>query len=362
MSDGKAISFEIDRGDLHKHRFTESAIPEPGDGEAVLEVESFGMTANNITYAVFGEAMNYWDFFPASEAGWGRLPVWGFAKVGESHHPGLESGGRVYGYLPASTHLLITPGRVDERGFIDAAEHRAPLPSAYQAYRAIDADPAYHAEREDEHILFWPLFYTSFLVDDLFADEGFFGASAVALSSASSKTALIAAFLMAQRDGAELVGLTSPGNAEWVRGLGVYDEVLTYDEVGSLPTEGLAYADFSGDAGVRKAIHEHCGDGLAHSATIGATHWEGLAGEAEALPGPKPAFFFAPDRIRKRGSDWGPAELEKRVAAAWHPFAEWSGEWLEVRHGTGREDFERAYTEVLDGEISPEVGPVLSLR
>ncbi|MGZ5342284.1 MAG: DUF2855 family protein, partial [Solirubrobacterales bacterium] len=349
--------FLIKRGDLHRTRFAEAEAPEPRDGEAVLAVERFGLTANNITYAVMGEAMNYWEFFPAEEDGWGRMPVWGFATVSSSRHPELKQGTRVYGYLPPSSHLLVVPDRVDERGFTDAAPHRASLPSAYQAYRRTDADLAYDASREDEQILFWPLFYTSFLVDDFLADEELFGAGTVILSSASSKTALIAAYLLAQRDGVELIGMTSEGNVDFVRGLKLYDEVLTYEEVDSLPAEGTVYADFSGNASLRAAVHEQCGEGLAHSAIIGITHWDEMAATGSELPGPAPSFFFAPDRIRKRGEDWGAAELEKRVAAAWHPFAEWSGGWLEVRHGEGPEALEKTYLEVLDGEIGPEVGP-----
>jgi hypothetical protein len=356
-----ATDFLISRSDLHRHRFADTEVPEPGDGEAVLEIERFGLTANNITYAVLGEAMSYWRFFPSEEEGWGRMPVWGFAAVAASRHPDVAEGTRVYGYLPPSTHLLVAPGRADERGFIDASPHRAPLPSAYQRYRATGADPAYAAAREDEQIIFWPLFYTSFLVDDFFADEDFFGAATIVLSSASSKTALIAAHQLAQRPEVELVGLTSAGNAGFVRSRNIYDEVLTYEEVASLPTEGVVYADFSGDADLRRAVHEQCGAGLAHSAAIGATHWDEMQGDGDPLPGPKPSFFFAPDRIRKRGRDWGPAELERRVAAAWHPFAEWSGEWLEVRRGAGREALEKTYREVLDGEIGPETGPVLTL-
>jgi hypothetical protein len=352
--------FLINRNDLHDCRFAEAEPPEPGDGEAVLAVERFGLTANNVTYAVMGDAMNYWDFFPA-ENGWGRMPVWGFASVSASEHPDLAQGTRVYGYLPPSTHLHVMPDRIDEHGFIDAAPHRRPLPSAYQGYRRIDADPVYYAGKEDEQILFWPLFYTSFLVDDEIDDENFFGAETIALSSASSKTALIAAYLLAQREGIQLVGLTSDRNSGFVEKTKIYDEVLTYDKIDSLPTESIAYADFSGDAAVRAAIHEHCGEGLAHDMAIGITHWDEMAGGASKLPGPAPKFFFAPDRIRKRGEDWGTPELEKRVAAAWHPFAEWAGEWLEVRHGEGADDIKGTYLEVLDGEIGPEVGPVLSL-
>ena len=60
------MDFELNRKDLHDSRFVVGEPPSLADGEALLRVESFGLTANNITYAVFGDAMNYWDFFPAS--------------------------------------------------------------------------------------------------------------------------------------------------------------------------------------------------------------------------------------------------------------------------------------------------------
>ena len=136
--------------------------PRSRDGEALLKVGSFGLTANNITYCVFGDAMNYWDFFPA-EDGWGHMPTWGFARGG-----GVE-GRRSRRGRPASTATsplpptcTSSPDRIDERGFNDGAEHRKPLPSAYQGYRRTDADPIYDEKLEAEQIIFWPLFYTSF--------------------------------------------------------------------------------------------------------------------------------------------------------------------------------------------------------
>jgi len=355
------MDFLVARDDLRNCRFADGEAPGPADGEALLSVRSFGLTSNNVTYAVFGDAMKYWQFFPA-ETGWGRLPVWGFAEVAGSRVDGLEEGTRVFGYLPLSTHLLVGPDRVDERGFVDGAPHRAGLPSAYQGYRRSAADPAYDEAREDEQILFWPLFYTSFLIDDFLADEGFFGAEAILLSSASSKTALIAAFLLSQRDGGPaLVGLTSPGNVEFVQGTGVYDEVVPYEEIAAMEPRDAAFVDFSGDGGVRGDVHGRFAEGLAHSAAVGMTHWERISAGSSKLPGPTPRFFFAPDRIKKRGADWGVAELETRVASAWPAFAEWTGDWLEVRHDQGPEAVERIYLEVVEGRTDPSVGHVLTL-
>jgi hypothetical protein len=356
------MDFLVANDDLHRCRFEDGAGPEAEDGEGVLRVTSFGLTTNNVTYAVFGEAMNYWDFFPAPD-GWGKLPVWGFAEVDSFPADAIPEGTRLYGYYPLASHLVVRPGRVDERGFYDAAPHREPLPSAYHAYRRTDADPVYDPEREDEQILFWPLFYTSFLVDDLIADQDFFGADTVVLSSASSKTALIAAYLLAQRDGPALVALTSPGNREFVEGLGIYDETVTYDDVGSLPADRAVYADFAGNAETRGAVHSHYGDRLAHSLMIGMTHWTEMAVPegAGSLPGPKPQFFFAPDHVRRRGKEWGTAKLEENVAEAWHPFAEWAGGWLEVKRIFEPEEIKRVYLELVDGEVDPKVGHVVEL-
>ena len=66
---------------------------EPGDladGAVRLEIESFSVTANNITYAVVGDGFGYWNFFPAPD-GLGIVPMWGHAKVMERSQRGSGS-------------------------------------------------------------------------------------------------------------------------------------------------------------------------------------------------------------------------------------------------------------------------------
>lgn len=354
----------IKRDDLRQARIADSDPPELEAGQALLRVDGFGLSANNVTYALMGEAMSYWSFFPTEERGWGRLPVWGFAEVADPGSTELAAGERLYGYLPASSHLVVRPERVGPNGFTDAAPHRAELPAAYQGYRLTAADAAYAPGREDEQKIFWPLFYTSWLLDDFLAGEGMFEAGRILIGSASSKTAVIAAYMLAKRElaGIELVGLTSPGNREFVEGLGVYDAAIGYDEVGGLDRERSVYVDMSGDAKVRSAVHERLGDGLAHSCVVGASHWDRIstAGAAE-LPGPRPEFFFAPDRVRRRGEDWGAAGLEQRVTADWHPFVEWASGWLRVVRGDGPEALREAYLELLDGGVAPAEAHVICL-
>jgi hypothetical protein len=354
------VDFLVAKDDLHRCRFLDAEPPEPQPGQARLRVASFGLTSNNITYAKFGEAMSYWSFFPA-EDGWGRVPVWGFAEVSASRQDGLEVGTRVFGYLPPSTEFVLDAARVDDRGFVDASPHRANLPPAYNNYARTAADPIYDSEHENEQMLLRPLFLTSFLIDDFLADSELFGATTVVLSSASSKTASALAFLLSRREDIDVVGLTSSRSGDFARGLGVYDHVVSYEEVGELPRDRAVYVDMAGDAAVRDNVHERYREQLAHSAVVGATHHDRMGELPDALPGPPPMFFFAPDRITKRSADWGRKGLEQRLADAWRPYLEWTGTWLQVIHGEGPQALEGAYLDLLDGRIDPATAHVLCL-
>jgi hypothetical protein len=351
--------FLVKREDLRDCRIVASQTPELEPGQALLRVDRFGLTANNITYAVLGEAMSYWSFFPA-EDGWGRLPVWGFAEVERSQADGVPVGDRLYGYLPPSSHLVVTPD-ADERGFVDVSPHRAALPSTYQRYQVTARDPFYRPDTEDIQALLRGLFFTSFLIDDQLADEGLIERGPVVISSASAKTAIAAAFMLARREGVELVGLTSGRNAEFVESLGIYDRTVTYDEVASLDRGPATLVDVAGDDTVRRAVHSHYGDALAASFGVGMTHWEEFGAGGGELPGPAPTFFFAPARFAKRAREWGAAALEARVTEAWHPFCEWTAGWLDVVHGEGFDAVKRVYLDVLEGRVEPRRANMITL-
>ncbi|CAG2131996.1 hypothetical protein LMG31506_00946 [Cupriavidus yeoncheonensis] len=159
------------------------------DAEVLLRIDRFALTTNNITYAAFGDAMQYWDFFPTGQPGWGHMPVWGFADVVASGVEGIDVGERFYGYFPIASHLRVQPVRVTERGFYDGAEHRGKLTSAYNQYTRVSQDAAYAHELESYQMLYRPLFITSFMLADFLQDNRFFGATRLVVSSASSKTA-----------------------------------------------------------------------------------------------------------------------------------------------------------------------------
>ena len=334
-------------------------------GEVLLSIDCFAFTANNVTYAMFGDAMNYWQFFPTGEADWGMIPVWGFATVMASRVDGLAVGERFYGYLPMATQVILQPGRVTANGFVDAAEHRAGLPAVYNQYARCSADPGYHAALEGQQMVLRPLFFTSFLIDDFLDDNQFFGAERVVLSSASSKTAYGTAFCLSRRKGLVVVGITSVANLDFVRSLGCYDQVLTYDEVSELSvTTATVYVDFSGNVALRRELHTHLGSALKYSASIGGTDWKHL-GKVGELPGPRPTLFFAPSQIKKRIADWGNPALLGKLGAAWTdfmvPITRADQPWLRIARATGLEASQAAMAEVVSGNAKPDEGHVLSL-
>src|SRR5262245_55229416 len=215
-----ATHFEVRRDDLRRSRFSEGPLAELAPGEAELRVDRFALTANNVTYAVAGDALRYWSFFPADEPGWGRVPVWGFADVARSTIPSLAAGERLYGYFPMATHLVVRPESIGPASFVDGSAHRAGLPPVYNPYRRIAADPGYVAAFEDRQAVLQPLFMTGWLLADLVAEEA--GARRVVIASASSKTAIALAASLARARGVEVVGLTAARNAPFVEKLGYY--------------------------------------------------------------------------------------------------------------------------------------------
>ena len=334
------------------------------DGHIRLRVDHFALTSNNITYAAFGDAMNYWNFYPSGVAGWGIIPVWGFATVTQTKHADVALGEKLYGYYPMASSVVLEPAKLNDKSFADGAAHRKELHPVYNQYMRTTVDPFYSSETEAVQALLRPLFVTSWLIDDFFNDHQFFGANTAILSSASSKTAYGAAFQMKQREGIEVIGLTSPSNVAFCESLGCYHRVLTYEQLDQVKADAACvYVDFAGNATLRSNIHMRFTN-LTYSCSIGGTHVENLGG-SKGLAGPRAILFFAPAQIKKRVEEWGGAEFGKRMVQAWQSFtntvANSKTPWLKTEHHVGAEAVAQAYAQVLAGRGDPRIGHMLSL-
>ena len=351
------MHLEIDRTDIRNARMAATQAPAAAaPGTVVLRLESFALTSNNISYALSGDFLDYWGFFP-TEDGWGRLPAMGFGVVTSSAVDGIAEGSRWFGFYPVAD-LHVVQATVKSGGMFDDAPHRA---SHAPAYRQFDpADPSFSDDDEAYYLLLRGLFITSHLCEDFLRDNAMFGAEQVIITSASSKTSLALAHEIRANKSARTVGLTSAANLDFVHATGLYDAVVTYDDIASLPVVPSVVVDMAGSATVLRAVHERFGDLLRYSCRVGATHWQDN-GPIKGMPGPEPQFFFAPGQLVKRGKEWGREALYSRMENALTVFRTDSRRWLHLQRGNGADKVLAAYEELVNGHVDPSTGHVLSI-
>ncbi|MFB0912261.1 MAG: DUF2855 family protein [Glaciecola sp.] len=336
------------------------------EGEVLVKVDKFALTANNITYAVVAEKIGYWQFFPAhtesTNAGedvssWGVLPVWGFAHVVKSNNPEVPLGERLFGYFPPATHLLMHPTKVSSAAWIDGATHRTPLPVGYNIYRKVESEITDNKALEDERMLLYPLHITSFALYDYFQSNNWFGATQLIMISASSKTSTGLAYGVKNDENApSQVALTSDRNRQMVEKLGVYNKTLSYDQIKQVDAaKPTLIVDMSGNGQVLNDLHKHLGDNMKFCSNVGVTHWKEMKTGPDFIK-QRSEFFFAPSQLQKRIKEWGMEGFEQQSGKyLQHSFAK-SREWLKMTDVEGLQGMAGIYADVCEGKIAPEAG------
>ena len=361
LTNTKVVQCDINVGDLQQD-------------EVLLETDSFGFSANNITYAALGFKMGYWGFFPPQSNddginpnGFGIVPVWGFATVKASCHPDIKEGEKVFGYLPMASHWVIKAGKVAPHGFSDVHEMRKSISPVYDQYLRCAADPGYDKDREAWQLNFRPLYMTSFVLDDYVAEKA--RGEFLLLSSASSKTALGTAQLLkdqklARNASYQVVGLTSQSNVDMVKTSGCYDAVYSYDDLSALTSDSSDsrywLLDFAANGTLINNLSELLGDSLSEVTLIGATDWK-----AEEKPNPKrlnAEIFFAPARVKLRQGEWGHEAFLAKYAGAWQRFAsKVSDQFFEQPH-QGTDAITQLYLETLNGTANTKALNVVTFN
>lgn len=356
---------QVRKDDLSTTRLIDQPLPDLQEGELLVRVERFALTANNVTYGVVGERIGYWNFFPAldnADGGWGLIPVWGFAEIIRSNVPELRRTERLYGYFPMATHLVMKPEKITNGRLIDGAAHRSQLPPVYNGYQRVDFQPGYDRSMDNERMLLHPLYKTSFCLHDFLVDNTWFDASQIIIASASSKTALGLAYALADDPKApKCIGLTSTGNLQRVEALGLYDRVYAYDKLASIDaTQPSVIIDMSGSGSMLSDLHVHLGDNMRYCSNVGVTHWSDNKMGAGFIRD-RSAMFFAPGHIQKRTKECGPGVFEKKANAFWQSAAERSRIWLNIDETAGLTAAEPVFRDLRNGLISPNRGLVINL-
>lgn len=337
-------------------------------GEVRLQIESFALTANNVTYAAFADFASYWNFFPTDDDTKGRVPFWGFARVSQSRCEGVDVGQRFYGYYPASTDLVVKPGKLSPLGFSDTSTHRANLPGFYNVYHFNDNDGAYQSAYEDVQMLVRPLYATGWLIDDCLMERDD-RPSHVIVSSASAKTSLAYASAARKRDGLTLTGLTSAGNRAFTQSTGLYDHVVTYDDMSACVDSGPAiHVDIRGNPAMRTPLAEALGGQLTTHLQVGATDWDAPRGAD--LPTQKSPdvpnsgkianeVFFAPGHAETCAKRMGAKEMATALNADMCAFYPVTADMLDIQSVDARSELVTAWQDTLAGNISPAKGLIV---
>jgi len=360
--------FQVNRNVFIRNRIAETPVSELelDQGDVLVAIEKFAYTANNITYAVAGDMIGYWKFFPPfgeNTDGWGVLPVWGFATVVESKTDDIPVGDRLFGYFPPAKHLKMKPVKSNERRFIDGSAHRAKLPAGYNMYQRVNNDKTYNPEFDRERMLLFPLHLTSFCLWDALQDKDWYGAEQLIILSASSKTSTGLGYaLQADKNAPKVIGVTSKRNLETVKNLSIYDQCLTYKEVTSVDASTpTVIVDMSGNQQILAALHMHLGDQMKFTSNVGLTHWTN-AKPQEGIISDRSQFFFAPGHIQKRMKEWGYDGFDQRTASFLMQTAAKTREWLKFKQLNGLSELARIHPNVCAGILPPVEGLIVNLK
>ncbi len=336
------------------------------EGEVKVKINRFAFTANNITYAAAGDLIGYWQFFPAlgdSADGWGVIPVWGFAEITDSKVDGLPVGDKLFGYFPPANDLTMVPVNISENRFVDGAEHRSALPPGYNTYRRVNSELGYDASMDNERMLLWPLFITSFCLWDSLQVNNWYEAEQLIVISASSKTSIGMAYALHEDDKApKVVGMTSTRNLDLVNSLGLYDSSVSYDSITDIdPNIPAVIVDMSGNSEVLGKLHSHLGDNMKFCVNVGITHWE-ATGTNEGIITERSEMFFAPSHIQMRIKDWGVEGFDKKSADFITQTVAKSRSWLKLKTLSGLSGLEGIYPDICAGTVAPDEGIIIEME
>ena len=219
--------------------------------------------------------------------------------------------------------------------------------------------PLYEEDNEDQQMLLWPLYFTSFLIDDFLDDEGFFGAKAAVLSSASSRTSSALAYLL------DRAGRDRGGRAHLTAERRVHRVARRLRP--RRPLRGARLAR-SRAGRLRRHVGRRKGPKCrprplgrrAQALRRGRDHPPRGPRRRRGTGRPEAGLLLRARPAAQAHGGLGREGVNERLAETWRQYVDWARGWLRVEHGSGPEDVERIYRELLDGKSDPAVGHVLS--
>jgi len=191
------------------------------------------------------------------------------------------------------------------------------------------------------------------------------------ISSASAKTAFCLAYVIGNRvksgglQGMKVVGLTSGRNLEFTKGLGLYDVVVEYDQIGEYfkernVEERWLYIDVAGNEGLNGKIKDCLGQRMVTRVKLGFTsHSPGSLRNED--PEEETELFFMPEWFATRRLQLPVKEIIKGQNSAWAEMMHDCKRWTELERVYGADKVMLAYERVLRDGFMAAKGYVWSM-
>jgi hypothetical protein len=238
-------------------------------------------------------------------------------------------------------------------------------------------------------MIYRPLYWTSFWCEDwLLASNYRGGARLIFISSASSKTAFCLAYRVQSRirnkeipTDTRIIGFTSKRNVGFTKRLGLYHEVISYDDINEHSFDSgvrTIYIDVAGSDGLNKTLLAVQGPVFVAGVKLGmsnvtpkklgtATAWKKNSTLEQAAARSDPTedlefeTFFMVEWLAVRVKQLSVKEILGMQFEAWKQLLANARGWVEITRVHGGEKVKAAYDSALKNGLRAEDGYVWSL-
>lgn len=371
MAENSAVDHLISLDDITVQKFVPSSCNEstvPGPNQILVKLDNFTISANNITYALTGDTLGYWSFFPTPEnPGWGRVPIWGFADVVRSSVPGVEAGTRIHGVFPISTYSILDVTLIESTppALYEISPVRSKSPVLYKRYRIVPAETK-DTTQELLEVTLLVNFYSAFLMSETSLAEEKIDGKTVVILSASSKTGSSTASILKKRNpSTRIIGVSSTTeNKDFAAATGFYDDVYTYstpalsETLSSLPNN-IVLVDLAGKGQFLTDLKKTLGSKLERIVLVGNTDWKAGSWPPPGLENSEP--FMAPDALMELVGAWGEGVFGQKFVEVFTKYLTGGFKGFSISQVRGHDALLAEFQKLLKGGYDPSTGLSLKL-
>lgn len=188
--------------------------------------------------------------------------------------------------------------------------------------------------------------------------------TALILTSASSRTSIAAAFAAKfHKLPLQVIGITSKNHVDFVRQLGTYDAVCSYEEIDSLQKQKVAVQDVAGNAQVREAIYRHFGKDVVYCGAVGVAHVTSttLRASKQFFGGSPPTQFLVFTAIEEASKIYGQDKCKQLVMDASKAYSTEMRPSFKPERFFGPKSTSACFSDMVEGKTYPDRTYVCSL-